>query len=114
MLISRYSTNQQHILEHRGQNPSTIITKMIQLAGRFCEYYASDIVFEAVNFRYAVEHNKPYHKYIFFREGGVDAYAPNEVEYARGMVYIQVWDLCYKPDVDNGIQIFQRLHVSAR
>ena len=84
---------------------------MIQLAGRFCEYYASDIVFEAVNFRNAVTSNQPYHKYIFFRESGVEALTRNDIEYIRGTDYIQAWELRFEPSLCNGTQIFRRVYI---
>lgn len=116
MNISRYGINDQYTITTHGINPSTIITKMIHLAGRLCEYYASDIVYDAVNFRHAVEHQKQYHRYLFFREGGVESFAPDELEYIadglehiEGTDYIQVWSLRYDP-VSN-TQTFQRIHI---
>jgi hypothetical protein len=109
MHISRYGIADQYTITTHGINPSTIITKMIHLAGRFCEYYASDIVYDAVNFRHAVEHQKQYHRYLLFREGGVESVAPDELEYIEGTDYIQAWSLQYDP-VSN-TQTFQRIHI---
>ena len=108
--ISRYGISNQYTLTTHGTNPSSIITKMIHLTGRLCEYYASDIVFEAVNFRNAVERHKPYRKYLFFREQGVEAFEPNEVEYIQGTDYIQAWELRFNPHGE-GTQTFQRICV---
>jgi hypothetical protein len=86
---------------------------MIHIAGRLCEYYASDIVYDAVNFRHAVEHQKQYHTYLLFREGGVESCVPDELEYIADMLeridYIQAWSLRYDP-VSN-TQTFQRIHI---
>lgn len=109
MNISRYGISDQHIITTHGINPSTIITKMIQLAGRFCEYYASDIVYDAVNFRHAVEHQNQYHRYLFFIESGVESFAPDELEYIEGTDYIQAWELRY--DTISNTQTFQRIHI---
>lgn len=105
--ISRYGISNQYTITTHGTNPSTIITKMIHLAGRLCEYYASDIVYDAVNFRHAVENHQPYRRYLFFREGGVESLAPDELPYIEGTKYIQVWELRFT----HGIQTFQRVHL---
>jgi hypothetical protein len=85
---------------------------MVQIAGRLCEYYASDIIFESVNFRNAANDNQPYHKYIFFRENGVESFAPYEVDYIQGTDYIQAWELRFIPTLCDGTQIFQRIYIN--
>lgn len=100
-------TDYTHITQ--GKNPSTAITKLIQLAGRLCEHYASDIVFEAVAFRHAVENDQVYDRTLFFREYGVEAFAPEDLECIDGTDYIQSWRLTFNPLTQ--VQKLQRVTV---
>ena len=94
---TKYGISTDHTYITQGDNPSTIITKIIQLAGRFCEHYASDIVFEAVAFREATKQLQVYDKYLFFREYGVEAFAPEDIGCIDGTDYIQSWHLTFNP-----------------
>ena len=42
--ISNYSCYDNYTIKDNGTNHSSIVTKMVQLAGRICERFASDIV----------------------------------------------------------------------
>ena len=95
--ISTYHTASDYTYISDGTNPSTVITKLIQLAGRLCEHYASDIVFEAVAFRKAIESEQVYDKILFFREYGVEAFAPEDIECIDGTDYLQSWRLSFNP-----------------
>ena len=93
--LTTYSCGDNYTVSNDGTNYSTIITKMIHLAGRLCEQYASDIVYDANFFIEAIENNKDYDRYLFFRESGVTALAPDDVWCIQGISYIQVWHLTY-------------------
>ena len=92
--FTNYSYDDKYIIKVNGENHSTIVTKMIQLAGRICEQYASDIVYDANDFIEAVKNKKDFDIYLFFREWGVTSLKPENV----GCIdngYIQVWHLTY-------------------
>lgn len=106
---TNYSIGDNYTYKDDGNNPSTIITKMVQIAGRLCEHYASDIVYDAVAFRDAVEENKPYDRYLFFRECGVSAFHQGNLSAIGGTSFIQAWHLTFDPDTK--VQLFTRIHV---
>ena len=45
--IHNYSIDDNYTYSNTGTNTSHVITAMIHLAGRLCEHYASDIVYDA-------------------------------------------------------------------
>lgn len=57
-----------------GPNVSTIIDKLIRLAAKNTEYYASDIVYEICRLKDAVREEREMDVYIGFRDGGVSSY----------------------------------------
>ena len=63
--ISKYSCCDNYTVSDNGTNHSTIITKMVHLAGRLCEHYASDIVYDANAFIKAIEEKQNYDKYLY-------------------------------------------------
>lgn len=107
--ISNYSCGDNYTIKNKGENHSTIVTKMVQLAGRICEYYTSDIVYDAEAFMKAVENNEDFDRYLFFREMGVTAFKPKDVERIEGVSYIQAWHLTYNAETKE--QEFTRVDV---
>ena len=61
-----------------GHNISTIVDKMIRLAAKNTEYYASDIIYEVDRLKQAVREEQELDIYIGFREGGVSSYESAE------------------------------------
>ena len=53
-------------------NMSSIYTKLIQEAGRFCDAYASDLLYDINTIESYIEHQKSTTRYIAFRRHGVD------------------------------------------
>ena len=107
--ITDHSCYDNYTVKDNGRNPSTIVTKMVQLAGRLCEHYASDIVYDAWAFREAVENNEDFDRYLFFREMGVTAFKPKDVGCIEGTSYIQAWHLTYNAETKE--QEFTRVDV---
>ena len=93
--LTTYSCGDNYTVSNEGTNHSRITTKLIHLAGRICEQYASDIIYDANNFIEAIENKEDYDRYLFFRESGVTALAPEDVWCIKGIAYIQVWHLTY-------------------
>ena len=107
--IQNYSCYDNYTVSDNGTNHSSIVTKMVQLAGRFCEHYASDIIYDANAFIKAIEEKQNFDRYLFFRESGVTALKPDQVENIDGTAFIQVWHLTYNAETQD--QIFTRVNV---
>lgn len=107
--ISNYSCYDNYTIKDNSTNHSSIVTKMVQLAGRICERFASDIVYDADAFIEAIDNNENFDRYLFFRENGVTAFKPKDVECIEGTDYIQVWHLTYNAETEE--QEFTRVNV---
>lgn len=53
-------------------NMSNLYTKLIQEAGRFCDCYASDLIYDIDAIREAIDNHKSRKFYMGFRESGID------------------------------------------
>lgn len=98
--ITNYSCYDNYTIKYRGENHSTIVTKMIYLAGRICERFASDIVYDANAFIEAIENNEDFDRYLFFREDGITTFKPEDIEYINETDYIQAWHLTYNAETE--------------
>ena len=107
--ITNYSCYNNYTIKNKGTNYSTIVTKMVQLAGRMCEHYASDIVYDAQAFIEAVENKENFDRYLFFREMGVTAFSPEGIEGICGTDYIQAWHLTHNAETEE--QEFTRVDI---
>lgn len=89
----------------RTENISTIVDKMIRLAAKLTECYASDIVYDIGDLSSAVKEKKPLDNLLFFRECGVTTSKVSELnadEYdvlLFNFTPIQVWRLTHNPEV---------------
>ena len=61
-------------------NMSSIYTKLIQEAGRFCDAYASDLLYDINTIEECIEMKKSTTRYIAFRKYGVDGNSLIEVK----------------------------------
>lgn len=107
--IINYSSFDNYTVKDRGTNHSDIVTKMVQLAGRLCERYASDIVYDANAFIKAIESKEDFERFLFFREMGVTAFKLDDVKAIQGTDYLQVWRLSYNAETEE--QEFTRVSV---
>ena len=96
--ITNYSSFDNYTIKDNGKNHSTIVSKMVQLAGRICERFSSDIVYDAEAFIEAINNNEDFDRYLFFREMGVTVFKPEDVECIYGNTYIQAWHLTYNAE----------------
>lgn len=110
--INKYSCYDNYTVKDNGTNLSRITSKMVQLAGRLCENYASDIVYDANAFKTAVEHKLDYDKFLFFREDGVTAKGYDDIILQHSTDFIQVWHLTY--DAETQDQEFTRVYISVK
>ena len=64
---------------------SSIYTKLIQEAGRFCDAYASDLLYDINTIEECIERQKSTTRYIAFRKYGVDGNSSIEIRTPYGM-----------------------------
>ena len=107
--INTYSSFDNYAMKDQGKNHSCIVTKMIHLAGRLCERFASDIVYDVNAFIKAIEGNQNFERFLFFREMGVTAFKREDVGAIEGIDYLQVWRLSYNAETEE--QEFVRMYV---
>lgn len=107
--VTNYSGDDEYSVKEYGKNASGIVSKMVSLAGRFCERHASDIINNANAFIRAVDNNEVFNEILFFRDGGVDALTEEQLEYIEKFDYIQSWQL--KSDPKTSEQTFTRVNV---
>lgn len=107
--ISNYSFYDNYTVSDKGDNWSRVVSKMIQLAGRYCECFASDITYDANAFIKAIEEKQDFERFLFFREMGVTAFKEEDVKAIQGTDYLQVWRLAYNAETEE--QDFTRVNV---
>lgn len=98
--IQNYSCFDNYTVKDKGTNHSDIVTKMVHLAGRLCERWASDIVYDANAFIKAIEEKQDFDRYLFFREAGVVAFKPEDMDGIDSTDFIQAWHLTYKAETE--------------
>ena len=98
--IQNYSFYDNYTVSDKGDNWSRVVSKMVELAGKYCERFASDIVYDAKSFINAIEDKTDFDRYLFFRESGVTALSPEDVKAIESTDYIQAWHLTYKAETE--------------
>lgn len=107
--ISNYSCYDNYTTTSKGGNWSPVVSKMVELAGRYCERFASDIFYDAHSLIRAIDENRNHDMYLFFRDSGVTALAPEHIESIDGTDFIQAWHLTYNAETEE--QEFTRVNV---
>ena len=95
--IHPYSTDKGNTTKSVNDNISSIMSRMVQIAGRLCENYASDVYYTLCSYDDAVRENYEYDRLITFYESGVI-----ERKIENGTVNsksdgIQYWRLTWNP-----------------
>lgn len=101
--IHPYSTDNRYTTKSVNDNISSIMSRMVQIAGRLCEKYASDVYYALCNYDNAVRENDEYDKLITFYESGV---IERKIENGTvGSKYdgIQYWRLTWNPQKKEGV-----------
>lgn len=101
--IYPYGLNNRYTTKSINGNISSIMSRMVQIAGRLCEDYASNIYYALCNYDNAVRENDEYDKLITFHESGVI-----ECEIENGTVDsrprgIQYWRLTWNRQKREGV-----------
>lgn len=107
--IYPYSSFGNYTVTYKGDNCSNVVTKMVQLAGRYCEHYASDIYYDIATFVSAVEDKSDFDRYLLFRENGVTVFNGEQIECINETDYIQAWHLTYNAETEE--QKFERVDI---
>ena len=95
--IHPYSNNKKYTATSVNDNISSIMSRMIQIAGRLCENYASDVYYALCNYDNAVRENDEYDKLIVFQENGVIERKIENNTVDRKPEGIQYWRLIWNP-----------------
>lgn len=98
MQFRNHSMYDNWTLTVTGDNVSSIIDKLIRLAAKNTEYFASDIVFTIEHLNTKVSNFEPYTAYLGFRDGGVSEYSdPTDLSPCTVGEVVQWWKLTYEP-----------------
>ena len=95
--IYPYGTNNRYTTKSVNDNISSIMSRMVQIAGRLCKDYASDVYYSLSGYNYAVRENYNYDKLITFYESGVIEYTIENNTVDRKPEGIQYWRLTWDP-----------------
>ena len=95
--IHPYSTGKGYIATSVNGNISSIMSRMVQIAGRLCEDYASDIYYTLCSYDDAVRENYEYDRLITFYESGVIERKIENGTVDRKSGGIQYWRLTWNP-----------------
>ena len=94
--LEPHSCYDQFTTETLGDNVSSVVDRLIRLAAKLTEMYASDIVYDINSFKKAVEGHEDFDRVLVFREGGVVSDMLNHGVYAAPYTDgIQTWRLEY-------------------
>ena len=98
-----YSTDKGNTTKSVNDNISSIMSRMVQIAGRLCEDYASDVYYTLSRYDHAVRENYNYDKLIVFQESGVIEYTIENNTVNSRPRGIQYWRLTWNPEECAGI-----------
>ena len=96
--IHPYSTDNRYTTKSVNDNISSIMSRMIQIAGRLCENYASDVYYTLCSYDDAVRKNYEYDGLITFYESGVIERKIGNGTVDRKSDGIQYWRLTWNPE----------------
>ena len=109
--IYPYGTSNGHTTKSVNDNISSIMSRMVQIAGRLCEDYASDVYYALCNYDDAVRENYEYDRLITFYESGViERKIENDTVDSKSNG-IQYWRLTWNPQKKEGMFTRVRLKV---
>ena len=100
--IYPYSTDKRYTAKSVNGNISSIMSRMVQIAGRLCEDYASDVYYALCNYDNAVRENDEYDKLIVFQENGVIERKIENNTVDRKPEGIKYWRLTWNPQKREG------------
>ena len=94
--ITKYSCYDDYTVTSNTENISDIVDKLIRLAAKITERFASDIYYDIKSLYNCLEERESYDRVLFFRECGVWTVSVEELD---SMVdNIQSWRLTHDPE----------------
>ena len=103
--IHSYSSFDGYTTKSVNDNISSIMSRMVQIAGRLCENYASDVYYALCSYDDAVRENDEYDKLITFYESGVIERKIENNTVDRKPEGIQYWRLTWDPKKHMGMLV---------
>ena len=94
--ITNYSCYDDYTVTSNTENISDIVDKMVRLAAKITERYASDIYYDIKSLYHCLEEHEPYDRVLFFRESGVWTVGIEDL--TTMFEYIQAWRLTHDPE----------------
>jgi hypothetical protein len=79
-----------------SENISDVVDKLVRLAAKITEHYASDIYYDIKGLYECIEEHEPYDRVLFFRESGVWTVSVNEL--TTMVDQVQSWRLTHDPE----------------
>lgn len=101
--IYPYGLNNRYTTKSVNDNISSIMSRMVQIAGRLCENYAGDIYYPLSGYYYSVCGNYDYDKLIAFYESGVIHCEIENNTVERKPEGIQYWRLTWNRQKREGV-----------
>ena len=94
--ITNYSSYDDYTVTSNTENISNVVDKLIRLAAKITERFASDIYYDIESLHHCLEEHESYDRVLFFRESGVWTVS---IEYLNALVdNIQAWRLTHDPE----------------
>lgn len=103
--IHSYSSFDGYTTKSVNDNISSIMSRMVQIAGRLCENYASDVYYTLCSYDDAVRENYEYDRLITFYESGVIERKIENGTVDRKPEGIQSWRLTWDPKKHMGMLV---------
>ena len=94
--IVKWSSYDDYTVTSNTENISDVVDKLVRLAAKITERYASDIYYDIKSLYNSLEEHEPYDRVLFFRETGV--WTVNYEEIDRVFEHIQAWRLTHDPE----------------
>ena len=97
-VIETSSDYPKYFVQDRGERTAAIFDKLIELAARKCDSYASDIFWDMKDFYDAIQDHREYEKYIFFNQNSVNSVSRRTLEKMNQQDFMnkEVWQLTAK------------------
>lgn len=101
--IYPYSTDKGNTIKSVNNYISSIMSRMVQIAGQLCEDFASDVYYALCNYDNAVRENDEYDRLIAFYKNGVAECKIENNAVDRKPEGIQYWRLTWSPQKKEGV-----------
>lgn len=94
--ITNHSCYDDYTVISNTENISDVVDKMVRLAAKITERYASDIYYDIKSLYSSLKAHEPYDRILYFRESGV--WTVNVDEPGDSVDYLQAWRLTHDPE----------------